>query len=45
MKFSTLRTHLDTLRARQSWAVYAVMSVAAAAALFWALWAHYLKTL
>lgn len=45
MKFSTLRTHLDSLRARQSRVVYTVMGVAATAALAWALWEHYLKSL
>ena len=45
MKFSTLRTHLDAIRARQSWTVYAVMGIAAAMALAWALWEHYLKGL
>ena len=45
MKFSTLRTHLDALRTRQSRVVYAVMGMAAAAGLTWALWEHYLKSL
>ena len=45
MKFHTLRTHFAAIRARQSWAVYAVMGVAAVLALAWALWEHYLKGL
>lgn len=45
MKFSTLRTNLAAIRARQSKAIYAVMGVAAAMALAWALWEHYLKGL
>ena len=45
MKFSALRTHFAAIRARQSQAVYAVMGIAAAAALAWALWEHYLKGL
>ncbi|WP_460610546.1 hypothetical protein [Hymenobacter terrigena] len=45
MKFSTLRSHFDALRARQERVVYAVMGIAAASGLSWALWEHYLKAL
>lgn len=45
MRFSTLRSHFEALRARQSRLVYAVMGVAAAGGLTWALWEHYLKNL
>ena len=45
MKFSTLRTHIDSLRSRQSRAVYAVMGLAAAAGLVWALWEHHFLAL
>ena len=43
MKFSTLRTHFAAIRARQSRTVYAVMVIAAVAAMGWSLWEHYLK--
>ncbi|MEL5994644.1 hypothetical protein [Hymenobacter segetis] len=42
MKFRTLRTHLNALRARQSRVVYVLMSGTAAAGLVWALWEHHL---
>jgi hypothetical protein len=45
MKFSTLRSHLDSLRARQSRVVYTIMGLAAAAGLTWALWEHHFLAL
>ena len=41
MKFSTLRSHIDLLRSRQSRVVYVLMALAAAAGLTWALWEHH----
>ena len=40
MKFSTLRSHFNDLRARQSRVVYLLMGLVAAAGMVWALRQH-----
>lgn len=42
MRFATLRPRIEYLRSRQARVVYALMGLAAAAGLVWALWKHHL---